>query len=533
MNMKKLVAICFSSLAVSGLWAQSGSEISIPRAEGEYWWGGAVGYGWRRPYIKPLGAFDLSRDNSNNQVVPLLLSNKGRWLWSEKPFVFEVTVDGSLVVKSEYEPLAVQQAADPSLRGAYLEAARKYFPSDGTLPEELFFTMPQYNTWIELMYNQNQHDIMKYARSVVDNGFPTGVLMIDDNWQRHYGNFEFKADRFPDPKGMVDELHAMGFKVMLWICPFVSPDSPEYRELATKGYLIKKKGSDSPAVLTWWNGQSACYDLTNPAAFDHFVGILKGMQAEYGIDGFKLDAGDNAIYRSADIDSWDKAALSVDHTTKWVEVGLQFPFNEYRAGWKMGGRPLVQRLGDKDYSWDAVRALVPDMIAAGLMGYAYACPDMIGGGQFTAFLDIDEDEFDQELIVRSAQTHTLMPMMQFSVAPWRILSEENLAIVRKMAQLHEQFGDYIIECARASSKDCEPLVRHLEYSFPGQGFATCKDQFMLGDKYLVAPMVAPGTTREVKLPKGNWRDDLGKRHKGGRTITIDVPLERLPYFTKE
>ena len=83
----------------------------------------------------------------------------------------------------------------------------------------------------------------------------------------------------------------------------------------------------------------------------------------------------------------------------------------------MGGQALVQRLGDKDYSWNAVGLLIPDMIAAGLLGYAYACPDMIGGGQFGSFLGSRPDKADQELIVRSCQVHTLMPMMQFSVAP--------------------------------------------------------------------------------------------------------------------
>ncbi|MDR2894885.1 MAG: glycoside hydrolase family 31 protein [Alistipes sp.] len=530
--MKRIITLCLVLVASAQLWAQSSSTLTIPRTEGEYWWGGAVGYGWRMPYLTPVAPFDLSRDNSNNQVCPLLVSSTGRWLWSDVPFTFEVKEDGSIVVTSQYEELSIRQAADASLRGAYLEAATGNFPSDGTLPNELFFTMPQYNTWMELAYDQNQEDILQYARDVVANGFPTGVLMIDDNWQQNYGNFDFRPDKFPDPKGMVDELHAMGFKVMLWVCPFVSPDSSEYRDLSRKGYLIRKQGSREPAVLSWWNGQSACYDLTNPEAFDHYVNILKGMQAEYGIDGFKLDAGDNAIYTRAPIDSWDKDALSVDHTTKWVEVGLQFPFNEYRAGWKMGGKPLVQRLGDKDYSWEAVQALVPDMIAAGLMGYAYACPDMIGGGQVGSFRGLGSDDFDQELIVRSAQTHTLMPMMQFSVAPWRILSDENLAIVQEMARLHERFGEYIIECARASSHNSEPIVRHMEYSFPGQGFAECKDQFMLGDKYLVAPMVKPGTSREVKLPRGNWLDDQGRRHRGGRTITIDVPLSRLPHFEK-
>lgn len=92
------------------------------------------------------------------------------------------------------------------------------------------------------MYNQNQEDILKYAGHVLENDFPVGVFMVDDNWQKYYGNFDFKPERFPDPKGMIDRLHRQGFKIMFWICLFVSPDSPEFRELQQKGFLIKKGG---------------------------------------------------------------------------------------------------------------------------------------------------------------------------------------------------------------------------------------------------------------------------------------------------
>lgn len=85
---------------------------------------------------------------------------------------------------------------------------------------------------------------MRYARKAVENGFPQGIFMIDDNWQNDYGNFDFKASRFPDPRGMIDSLHAMGFRVMLWISPYVSPDSPEFRELERKGYLLKTRRGD-------------------------------------------------------------------------------------------------------------------------------------------------------------------------------------------------------------------------------------------------------------------------------------------------
>lgn len=518
------------SLLLLPLWGQNGYETKVAFEKNEYWWGGAVGLGSKMPYMVPLAEFDLSSQNLNNQVCPFLLSNKGRYIWSDAPFRFEILND-EILIKSDFEEIVVQKSGE-TLRDAYLSACQKYFPPSGVLPDHMFFDRPQYNTWIELMYNQNQEDILRYAKGVVDNGFPSGVLMIDDNWQKYYGNFEFKPDKFPDPKGMVERLHAMDFKVMVWICPFVSPDSPEYRHLSGKGYLIKEKNSKKPAIINWWNGQSACFDLTNPEAKDYFVSLLRKMQEEYGIDGFKLDAGDNNFYNAAYIDSYKLDAKSVDHTKAWAEIGLEFPFNEYRAGWQMGGQALVQRLGDKDYSWRAVGILIPEMTAAGLLGYAYTCPDMIGGGQYSAFLGVGSDEFDQELIVRSAQIHAMMPMMQFSVAPWRILSEENLKIVRDIALLHQNMGDYILACAKESAITGEPIVRHMEYSFPEEGFAGCTDQYMLGDKYLVAPVITSNNTRTVKLPKGKWRDDTGKVYKGGKTYVLEIPLHRLLFFEK-
>ena len=86
---------------------------------------------------------------------------------------------------------------------------------------------------------------MKYAQDILDNNFPTVVLMIDDNWQCYYGNFEFRVEKFQDPKRMIQKLHAQGFKVMLWICPLVSPDCLEYSDLSKKCYLIKKRAKRS------------------------------------------------------------------------------------------------------------------------------------------------------------------------------------------------------------------------------------------------------------------------------------------------
>ena len=72
----------------------------------------------------------------------------------------------------------------------------------------------------------------------------------------------------------------------------------------------------------------------------------------------------------------------------------------------------------------------------------------------------------------------------------------------------------------------------MEYAFPHQGFVDCKDQFMLGDRYLVAPVLTKEHTRKVMLPEGVWVDDTGMKFKGPKTIEVTAPLERLPWFEK-
>ena len=37
--------------------------------------------------------------------------------------------------------------------------------------------------------------------------------------------------------------------------------------------------------------------------------------------------------------------------------------------------------------------------------------------------------------------------------------------------------------------------------------------------------------KKVILPPGEWKADDGKVYAGGQTVEINVPLERIPYFT--
>lgn len=528
--MKKTIKIVF--LFVLSFAASQANSQTIAIKQGEKWFGGAVNDAHLMPFTDGY-KLNLYGDTRGNQAAPLLVSTKGRFIWSEEPFMFTVN-GGKLTISETHAALFIDSSAK-DLQSAFKLAAKRFFPSKGKLPDTLLFAKPQYNTWIELVYNQNQKDIISYAKAIIDNGFPPGVLMIDDNWADYYGRFDFRADRFTNATAMVDSLHAMGFKVMLWVSPFVSPDTEVYRELLAKRLLLFDNGgnvnlawdkADKPAIISWWNGYSSVLDFTNPQAKEWFTGRLNYMVKTYHLDGFKLDAGDADFY-PANALSYKKATPD-EHSRLWGEIGLSFPLNEYRAMWKMGGEPLVERLRDKQHTWVDLQKLIPHITTAGLLGYQFTCPDMIGGGEFGSF--IGKDKLDEQLIVRSAQCSALMPMMQFSVAPWRVLSKQNLAAVKKAVVLRAKYTPYILQLAKASAQSGEPIVRSIEYQFPNQGLTDVKGQFMLGSKYLVAPVTAKENTKTVYLPKGIWLSDEGKKIKGPLTLKTEVAADRLPVF---
>ena len=256
---------------------------------------------------------------------------------------------------------------------------------------------------------------------------------------------------------------------------------------------------------------------------------LQFLIEKYAVDGFKLDGGDDYFY-VGDYRSFEQTHAN-GHMEMYARVGLRYPLNEFRACWKLAGQPLAQRLRDKAHDWQDLQKLIPDILMQGLVGYAFSCPDMIGGGEFGSFLSTTT--IDQEMVVRSSQCHALMPMMQFSVAPWRILSPENLAICRKMADLHEQFAATILQLANESAHTGEPIVRHMEYVFPHLGYANIKDQFMLGDSILVAPVLAQGAvTKTIHFPAGNWQGDDGSVVIGPKIAVVNAPIERLPWYRR-
>lgn len=498
---------------------------------GEHWWGGSISNAWKLP-ITRAKVFNHSNEvnSTYNQSVPFYLSDKGRYIYSNSGFLIKSTF-GFVTCTSDRDEIILSDG-HKTLRGAYMAAQAAHFPPDGKMPHELMFTSPQYCTWIELLTDQTQEGILTYAQSIIDAGMPVGELLIDDGWQTGFGDWTFHKDKFSDPKAMIDKLHEMGFKVILWICPFVSE---KYCDVLVERDCLVTDNSGKLAMRTWWNGVDAVLDLSNPKAMKWFTDTADRLINDYNIDGFKQDAGDGFYYCDNDITYGNVTAN--DQTMLWMESARQYPFNELRAAFKGGGYGIAQRLCDRAHKWNEVlglRALVPYATLHGIVGYPFTCPDMIGGGQAGDFRTKDESSFDHDLFIRWSQASALMPMMQYSFALWKLKNKETATLCRDACGIHAQFQDYILEYARAAAVTGEPIIRSMEYEFPLQGFAKVKQQFMLGRDYLVAPVVTKGCIQhKIKLPHGKWEFlHNGDIINGGKTITITVPISVLPVFKR-
>ena len=519
---------------------------------GERWYGAATNLGRYQPwteksetsdvdYNKP--DYDLSLGCWGGGVMPFLVSDRGRYVWSDGPFRFRFT-GGTLRIVSHVEKVAAT-AVGKTLREAYLAGASRHFPFSGKVPPAAFFAKPQFNNWIEIfLHGINQEVSEKYVRDLAASGFPCGVFMTDGGWMKYHGAELFDEIRFPDPVRYFDLIRAQGWKSLVWMSPFVSPDSQrEYRRLRynpqkglpgsgyEKGldYLIAESDSRRPAILRWWSGNSAAYDLTNPAAFEYYVARLRKFAADYHFDGFKFDAGNPEFI--PDNYRFFKPGPRSEFGRAYTLVGTHIPYNEFRSGFGTGGQAIVQRLHDQSHTWKAQGEIVKNMICAGLIGYPYVVADMIGGGACGSFFP--GKPFSPKLMVRSCELQALMPMMQFSVAPWRVLGRKDCETCRDYAKLHCEFAPYILTWAEHAARTGEPILRSMEYEFPGQGFEDCFTQFMLGPDWLVAPVIVENDAVVVRLPVGMWTDDLGKSHVGPKTLELrDVPLTRLPRYRR-
>ena len=426
--------------------------------------------------------------------------------------------------------------------------------------------MPEHGLgfWQCKLRYQTQEELLSVAREYHRRGVPLDVIVADFFHWTLEGTWAFDPEYWPDPEGMVKELEAMGTKLMVSVWPTVSVYAPDYQYMKEMGYLVSSESGVKINMLMI--DPTSFADMTHPGARKFVWGKLKENYYSKGIKDFWLDVAEPE-YSSYDFENYRYHQGSV------LEVGNQYPMwytkmiydglteagekdvvSLVRCAWAGSQRygALVWS-GDIPSTFESFKIQIVCGLQMAMAGIPWWTTDI--GGFHDG--DIRDPKF-QELLIRWFQYGAFCPVMRLhghrspykaplgktgggrcaSGAENEIWSygEENYEIMKKYIELREELRPYTRRLMKEANETGAPVMRPLFYQFPEDEKAwEIKDQFLFGDKYLVAPVTEYGQRkREVYLPAGaSWTEQsTGKTYEGGRTVTADAPLDVIPVFVR-
>ncbi|KAH1028090.1 myogenesis-regulating glycosidase [Dendroctonus ponderosae] len=423
---------------------------------------------------------------------------------------------------------------DPKV--AHLNAINSVLGAPEAHPGDKMIEEPIWTTWAKYKKPINDETVLEFGRTIRSHGYEGGQLEIDDSWETCYGSQQFTEEKFANIQNTVNTLHEDGWRVSLWIHPFVNDDCEENSAIGKRlGYFVHNPQNETNAV--WWNSDYGHQiDFTKPAAAQWWSDRVKSIQETIGMDSFKFDAGEvdyvNQPGVYADAESSPNAL-----THSYIETCVQFgDFIEVRSSFRGQTYGKFIRMLDKDSVWgleNGLASLITTLLQLNMNGYVMVLPDMIGGNGYQVQPTAD-------LIVRWTQANTFMPAMQFSFLPWDYIDDVEYdieGIVKKCADLHTEFAPLIINAMERSISEGYPVNPPIWWVDPTDTVAlSIDDEYLLGEEVLVAPVIVEGAvSRDIYLPKGQWRDGNDGEVYEGPTYLRDyyAPIEVLPYFIKQ
>ncbi len=440
------------------------------------------------------------------------------------------------------------------------DISRNYARATGFVP-----MMPEYGLgfWQCKLRYWNQEQLLEVAREYKRRGLPIDVIVCDFfHWPR-MGDFRFDPEFFPDPAAMVKELKEMGIELMVSVWPQVALTSENYNEMLQQGLLVRAEYGEQIGMR--FVEDSMFFDATNPRArryvwekckknyYDHGIRVfwLDEAEPEYGTYDFKQYR--YHIGSNQQVGNVYPQLYSRTFYDGMVEAGQENPVNLVRCAWAGSQRygALVWS-GDIMSDWTYLRRQVCAGLSMGIAGIPWWTTD-IGGfhGGYPA------DPGFRELLVRWFQWGCYCPVMRlhgdrqpghgvtrkdgtpflFSGGDNEVWSfgEEAYPILVKYLRRREEMRPYVRGLMRQAHEEGTPLLRAMWYVFPEDAnCALLQDQYMFGDKYLVAPVMEAGArSRSVYLPEGTWKNvDTGDVMTGGRRVDVPAPLDVIPVFER-
>jgi alpha-glucosidase (family GH31 glycosyl hydrolase) len=399
-----------------------------------------------------------------------------------------------------------------------LDAVRRYnlFSGGGALPPKWGLGFLQR---VPTLYTADQvlHEVDEFAAR----GYPLDMIGLEPGWQSasYPGTFVWDTTRFPDAAGFLRQMQRRGVAVNLWINPYVSPRAPFYEALGPLS------GSH-----TVWTGLVPDFTLAETRAV--VLELFRREHLDRGVAGYKIDEVDGYDKWLWPDDAVFPSGLSGEEMRQVYGLALQRAtaqlFHERdRRTWGLvrgsnaGAAPLPYVIYNAYYSHpDFITALVN----SGFIGVLWT-PEVRSSRTSEEWLRRMESVCFSPLAMLNAWSDGTKPWSFPDVAG--AVRDVMTLRVRLLPYLYTAFAQYHFEGT--------PPFRAMVLVEGFRSDRDVKDQFMVGDDLLVAPLFAGDSARTVLLPAGRWYDFYtgALAGSGGATITVQRSLERIPLFVRD
>ena len=396
-----------------------------------------------------------------------------------------------------------------------------------------------FGLWLSTSFTTryDEKTVNEFVDGMTSRGIPLQVFHFDCFWmkQRHWCDFEWDREAFPDPVGMIQRLKAKGLRICLWINPYISSMSKLFAEGRDIGYFLERADGSVYQADQWQPGM-AYVDFTNPAAVQWYCGKLRKL-LEMGVDSFKTDFGEriplDAVYHDGSDPVRMRNYYSYLYNKSVFELLEQFHGKNNALVFARAATAGCQKFpvhwgGDCEATFESMAEDLRGGLSFCLSGAAFWSHD-IGGFTGTA----NPSLYKRWIALGLLSTHSRLHGSSSYRVPW-IFDEESVDVMRHFVQLKNRLFPYLFAAAHDAHEKGWPVMRAMVLEFPNDpGCHHLDRQYMLGDSLLVAPIFRQDDIAEYYLPRGRWTNLLSNQVvDGGQWRREKVDFFNVPLFVR-